>query len=119
MKTLFAIRYKKDHSIYLGFKFHKRANDYFPTKLIEDSIMVADNELISDEVFTSTGEFFNDTWNEHTLLDELDTQFNLEIVNDNMYGTPSYDDNKSLIGNSIFVKDDWEVVKLSLNATPI
>ena len=115
MKTLFAVRYKKDHNIYMGVDCHKRGDIYFPTYLLSENEINLDNDLISDEVYVVTDEYMNDTWNQHTLLWEMQMWSELPKTNDNIFAQPVIEDKYGVIKRFKFDRDDWEVVELKLS----
>lgn len=113
MKTLFAVRYKKDHNTYMGVDYHKRGNTYFPTCLSNDDEL--DNDIISDEVYVVTDEYMNDTWNQHTLLWEMQMWSELPKTNDDIFAQPIIEDKYGVIEGFNFDRDEWEVVEIKLS----
>ena len=115
MKKVYAVRYKKDYNIYMGVDYYKRGNTYFPTHLLNKSEILQDNEMISDEVYLLTDEYFNDTWNQHTLLWEMQMWSELPKDDANVLSQPVIEDKYSLIDNFKFDRKDWEVVEIKLD----
>lgn len=113
MKTLFAVRYKKDRNIYMGVDYYKRGDVYFPTYLCSDD--EPDNDLISDKVYVVTDEYMNDTWNQHTLLWEMKMWSELPKTGDNVFAQPVVEDKYGVIKGFNFNRDEWEVVELKLS----
>ena len=115
MKKVYAVRYKKDHNICMGVAYHKRGNTYFPTHLLNLSEIEQENMMISDEVYCLTDEYFNDTWNQHTLLWEMQMWSELPKDNANIFSQPKIEDKYSLIDGFKFDRKDWEVVEIKLD----
>lgn len=115
MKKVYAVRYKKDHSIYMGVDYHKRGNTYFPTYLLSENEINLDNDLISDKVYVVTDEYMNDTWNQHTLLWEMQMWSELPKTNDNIFAQPTIEDKYGVIEDFNFDRDEWEVVEIKLS----
>lgn len=113
MKKVYTVRYKKDHNIHMGVDYHKRGNTYFPTYLLSDDEL--DNDLISDEVYVVTDEYMNDTWNQHTLLWEMQMWSELPKTNDNIFAQPIIEDKYGVIEGFNFDRDEWEVVEIKLS----
>lgn len=113
MKKLFAVRYKKDRNTYMGVDYHKRGSTYFPTRLSNDEEL--DNDLISDEVYVVTDEYMNGTWNQHTLLWEMQMWSELPKTDGNVFAQPTIEDKYGLIKGFKFHRDEWEVVEIKLS----
>ena len=119
MKKVYAVRYKKDHNIYMGVDYYKRGNTYFPTYLSSDDEINQDNEFISNKVYCLTDEDFNDTWNQHTLLWEMQMWSELPKDNNNVFSQPKIVDTYGLIDDFVFDRKDWEVVEIKLDINVI
>lgn len=119
MKKVYAVRYKKDHNIYMGVDYHKRGNTYFPTYLLSDDEINQDNEFISSKVCCQTDEYFNDTWNQHTLLWEMQMWSELTKDNENVFAQPTVRDTYGLFDDFVFDRDEWEVVEIKLDINVI
>lgn len=119
MKKLFAVRYKKNHNVYIGVSHHKRGNIYYPTYLSGNGCINLDNQLISNEVYVVTDECMNDTWNERTLLWEMQMWSELPKYNDGVFNQPSFEDRYNIAENFKFDRNDWEIVELVLKANVI
>ena len=119
MKTIFAVRYKKNHNIHMGVDYHKRGNTYFPTHLLNISEIEQENMMISDEVYCLTDEYFNDTWNQHTLLWEIQMWSELPKDSNNVFSQPKIEDTYGLIDDFVFDRGEWEVVEIKLDTNVV
>lgn len=115
MKKVYAVRYKKDLNIYMGVDYYKRGNTYFPTYLLSDDEINQDNDFISGKVYCLTDEHFNDTWNQHTLLWEMQMWSELPKDSNNTFCQPKIVDAYGMIDGFVFDREDWEVVEIKLN----
>lgn len=110
---MFAIRNKLRPYILLGMKFYKNGNEYFPV-----DITTVDLENISDSnIYTDSGEYFEGDYNETTLVGLIDR--NINGTEEECKGLEHSYSRKGLLEKSIFVADEWEVVKLSLSVVPL
>ena len=100
---MFAIRHKKVPNVWLGHKYYKRGNDYYPIAMELNPSSLKD----IDSLYLEDGEFFNDTdYNENTLIDIIDTHLNVYH-------------RMGVLPEPCFIPEDWEVVKLSVSVEPI
>ena len=111
---MFAIRHKRVPNVWLGNKYYKRGNDYYPiaTELNPSSL----KEI--DYLYMDEGEFFNDTdYNEHTLINIIDNQLKDSVEPIEYYENVYH--RMGVLPEPNFVPEDWEVVKLSVSVEPI
>lgn len=111
---MFAIRHKRVPNVWLGHKYYKRGNDYYPiaTELNPSSLKGAEDLYLDD------GEFFNDIdYNENTLISLIDTRLK-DLIEPIEYQENTYH-RTGILPEPSFVAEDWEVVKLSVSVEPI
>ncbi len=111
---MYAIRHKKVPNVWLGHRYYKRGNDYYPIAMELNPSSLKD----IDSLYLDDGEFFNDTdYNENTLIDIIDTCLK-DLVEPIEYHENVYH-RMGVLPEPCFIPEDWEVVKLSVSVEPI
>ena len=112
---MFAIRHRRVPNVWLGHKYYKRGNDYFPIAM---ELNPSSLKEYNYELYLEDGEFFNDTdYNENTLIDIIDTRLK-DLVEPIEYQENTYN-RMGVLPEPCFIPEDWEVVKLSVSVEPI